>query len=136
MHDMEERREIVAVRNVLASHEDIELGFVFGSFAQGTETARSDIDVGVAASRPLTTSQRLDLLDALADSTGRTVDLVDLRLAGPLLLTEALTKGVCLIRRRPATLAELMVKMWGLNADYMPLVQRIQSIRRERFLHG
>lgn len=133
---MGECREIAAVRSVLASSEDIELGLVFGSFAQGRETSRSDIDVGVAASRPMTAIQRMNLLDALADATGRTVDLVDLRLAGPVLLTQALTKGVYLLRRRPATLAELMIKMWNLNADFMPLVQRIQSIRRKRFLHG
>lgn len=133
---MDESREIAAVRDVLASNEAIEIGLVFGSFAQGSETARSDIDVGVAASQPLTANQRLGLLDALAETTGRTVDLIDLRRAGPLLLTQALTKGTYLIRRRPATLAELMIKMWNLNADYMPLVQRIQATRRERFLHG
>ena len=133
---MDELREIAAVRDVLAACEDIELGLLFGSFAEGRETAQSDIDVGIAASRPLTASRRMDLLDALAEATGRTVDLVDLRVAGPLLLTQALTKGVVLTRRRPATLAQLMIKMWDLNADYMPLVRRIQATRRERFLHG
>ena len=133
---MNESREIAGVRKVLAGCEGIELGLVFGSFAEGSETARSDIDVGIVASRPLPSSERMDLLDALAAATGRTVDLVDLRVAGPLLLTQALTKGVVLTRQRPATLAELITKMWGLNADYMPLVRRIQATRRRRFLHG
>ena len=61
---------------------------------------------------------------------------MDLHEAGPLLLSEALTTGKALLRRDPNLLARLLVKMWYLNEDFMPLVRRIQDARRQRFLHG
>ena len=125
-----------AVRDVLLRHPDIELACVFGSAAKGRHTSTSDIDVAVAAQEPISARRRLAMNDEIASATGRPVDLVDLHRAGPLLLTQALTKGKRIVKRDSGVLARLMVKMWYLNADLMPLVRMIQDTRRKRFLHG
>ena len=133
---MEDARILSSVRDVLLRQPDIELACVFGSFAQGRQTPASDIDVAVAAQAPIDPDRRLALNDEVASAAGRPVDLVDLHRAGPLLLTQALTRGKRLVKRDSRVLARLLVKMWYLNADLMPLVRMIQDTRRKRFLHG
>ena len=133
---MEDAGTLDAVRDVLLRQPDIELAIVFGSFAQGRRTNSSDIDVAIAARAPVDPQRRLALIDAIASIAGRPVDLVDLHRAGPLVLTQALTRGKRIIKRDPNVLARLLVKMWYLNADLMPLVRMIQDTRRKRFLHG
>ena len=125
-----------SVRDVLLKQPDIELACVFGSVAEGRHTAASDVDVAVAACGPLAPRRRLALNDEIASATGRAVDLVDLHRAGPLLLTRALTGGARVVKRDSGVLARLVVKMWYLNADLMPLVRMVQDTRRKRFLHG
>lgn len=133
---MEDAGTLDVVRDVLLRQPDIELALVFGSLAQGRQTRASDIDVAVAAREPIDSQRRLALTDAIASAAGRPVDLVDLHRAGPLVLTQALTRGKRILKRDSNVLARLLVKMWYLNADLMPLVRMIQDTRRKRFLHG
>ena len=62
--------------------------------------------------------------------------LVGRQRAGTFVLTQALTGGKRIVKRDSGVLARLLVKMWYLNDDLMPLVRMIQDTRRERFLHG
>lgn len=133
---MEDAGTLDVVRDVLLRQPDIELALVFGSLAQGRQTRASDIDVAIAAREPIDSQRRLALTDAIASAAGRPVDLVDLHRAGPLVLTQALTRGKRILKRDSNVLARLLVKMWYLNADLMPLVRMIQDTRRKRFLHG
>ena len=133
---MDDAETLSSVRAVLLRQPDIELACIFGSFAEGRQTPASDIDVAVAAREPIDSQRRLALNDAIASAAGRPVDLVDLQRAGPLVLTQALTRGKRIVKRDSGVLARLLVKMWYLNADLMPLVRMIQDRRRKRFLHG
>ena len=133
---MEDAGTLDVVRDVLLRQPDIELALVFGSLAQGRQTRASDIDVAIAAREPIDSQRRLALTDAIASAAGRPVDLVDLHRAGPLVLTQALTRGKRILKRDSNVLARLLVKMWYLNADLMPLVRMIEDTRRKRFLHG
>ena len=133
---MEDAGTLNSVRDALLGQPDIEFACVFGSFADGRQTPASDIDVAVAAQAPIGAQRRLELIDAIASAIGRPVDLVDLHRAGPLVLTQALTRGKRIVKRDSSVLARLLVKMWYLNADLMPLVRMIQDTRRKRFLHG
>ena len=133
---MDDAQVLNSVRDLLVRQPDIEYACVFGSFAEGRQTGASDIDVAVAAREPLEAHRRLALNDAIASVARRPVDLVDLHRAGPLVLTQALTRGTRIVKRDPGVLARLLVKMWYLNADLMPLVRMIHSTRRKRFLHG
>ena len=96
---MEDAGTLDSVRDALLGQSDIELACVFGSFADGRQTPASDIDVAVAARAPIGAQRRLELIDAIASVTGRPVDLVDLHRAGPLVPTQALTKGKRIVIR-------------------------------------
>ncbi|MGH8190114.1 MAG: type VII toxin-antitoxin system MntA family adenylyltransferase antitoxin, partial [Rhodanobacteraceae bacterium] len=91
-------RELQELAKRLAAEPDVAFASVFGSVARGTARPDSDIDVGVLLDAPLGSARRRELVEALAQVTGRPVDLVDLREAGPELLLSAL-RGERLIGR-------------------------------------
>ena len=66
------------LKGVLAQFPTLVLALVFGSVAQGRERADSDLDIAVAALQPLTPVERMNVIAALAEQTGRPVDLIDL----------------------------------------------------------
>lgn len=63
---------------------------VFGSVANGTAAAASDIDLGASVGRAMSRAQRIALIEAAAAASGRAVDLVDLERANGLVLARAL----------------------------------------------
>lgn len=122
---------------VLKRHSAIELATVYGSVARGRETPSSDIDIAVAASRPLDAKVRMALAQDLEGVLGRDVDLLDLQRAHGVILYQALS-GEFIYHRSPddrSVYADLL-KRWAYEeADLMPITRRVQRIRRERFLN-
>ena len=87
------------------AREGVILCYVFGSFAQGTARADSDLDIGVLYE---TTPQEIDaatarVLAALADlAPARELDVVILNEAGPLLRQQVASRGRVLFARSRA----------------------------------
>ena len=81
------------LREVLARFPALVLALVFGSVAQGRQRADSDLDIAVAANRALTATEKMDIIAALAEQTGRPVDLIDLTVATEPLLGQILRHG-------------------------------------------
>jgi predicted nucleotidyltransferase len=100
------------------------LAFVFGSVARGTAGPDSDLDIAIDLGQPLTASEKLALIDALAVASGRPVDLVDLRRAGVPLTGEILASGVRLIGDVAAHGA-LTARHLTDVADFLPAYQRV-----------
>jgi predicted nucleotidyltransferase len=77
--------------------------WIYGSFADGSARADSDLDIAVLPDRPL--KMDWDDLGRFGDLTlrlGRDVDLVDLRRVPPLLRFEIFSSGVRIAARDPA----------------------------------
>lgn len=126
----------VQIGRILAAEGDLAVAFVFGSFARERMRDDSDLDVAVAGWQPLTPQRKLALIDALALAFGRPVDLVDLQAAGPLVFRQALTTGVCVLKRDTRLYAELLRRLWYDHADLLPMHDLILRLRRERFVRG
>jgi len=124
------------IQEVLQQFEYIEVGLLFGSIASERETFFSDVDIAVAASRLLTSEEKISLIDALALRIGRTVDLVDLNRETGAILHQTLTKGRILVNKNPMLYARLMLKMLYDQADMMPIRNMIAKKRLEAFAHG
>ena len=122
--------------NILRRHEIVDLGIVFGSVASGRETEASDLDMAVAASRPLTVQEKIGLIEELAMACGRPVDLVDLNRETGLILHQALTRGTVLVNQNPVLYARLMLRMLYDQADMMPMRTMINRARLKAFAHG
>ena len=124
------------VRAIVEQHPEIQLAVLFGSAVRGRLRPDSDLDVGVAAQIPLSAIQRLTLMDELALTSGRPVDLIDLTSASPPLLRQILTQGSVVVKKDPGLYAALLRKLWYDQADLMPGYRSILRRRRKRFAHG
>lgn len=110
------------------------IAILFGSMAGGGVDSESDLDLAVAADRPLDSGTRMALIDALSPRIGRPVDLVDLRTAGEPLLGQILCKGKLLLVRDTSLLAELMKRHVFDSADFLPYRRRLLAERRQAWI--
>jgi predicted nucleotidyltransferase len=118
----------------LASYPQIKLGILFGSVVRRQARFDSDIDLAVAADRPLGMDEKMALIEEVAQLASRPVDLVDLQTAGGLLLREILTKGIPVHNVDSHLYAELIKKMLFNEADFMPYRDRIIATRRKAWI--
>jgi predicted nucleotidyltransferase len=119
---------------MLATQPEIKLGILFGSLARGQARPESDLDLAVAAARPLDSEAKTALITTLAQVAGRAVDLIDLQaVSGPMLL-QALTSGRVIHCTDRRLYAELIKKMLFYQADMRPYYRRMLTERRQRWL--
>lgn len=101
---------IKAVETVLENYPEILFALVFGSAVKHRLTPLSDIDIAVAAERPLSYPQKIALMLSLSESLSREIDLIDLRTVDGLILQQALCTGVVVKKDSTALYAELIKK--------------------------
>lgn len=127
--DAQPSKVLQDLKTRLAKEPDIAFASVFGSVATGKARPDSDLDVGILTDAPLGIARRRALVEMLAQTVGRPVDLIDLREAGPVLLMSALN-GKRLIGRGGRTNAALLSRAWTDAADFLPVRERLLSHRR------
>lgn len=127
---------IDSICQILDKHCYVQLAIVFGSTTKGTATRSSDLDIAVAGKSTLTAEQKMSLVEDLAVSLGRQIDLVDLMAASGLVLQQALSKGRCIRKKDSLLYARLVKRMLFNQADMMPYHDMILRNRRERFIYG
>ncbi len=117
---------------------EIELAILYGSRANGTARADSDLDLALArdARRQLPPERLIDLSLAATRATGVEVQVRDLACADGLFLKQVLTTGRLLLCRTPAIRGELIIRMLDFDADMLPNIRMIRRANRERFLAG
>lgn len=125
---------LVLIRQTLSAYPDIHFATLFGSAATGRMTAGSDVDVSVAAMRPLNVERRGELATSLSLALGREVDLIDLQAVSGLILQQALCKGRILVNRDPELYARLIKRLWYNQSDMMPYTRRILQERNRRWI--
>lgn len=119
--------------DVLARFAGVELALVFGSVAQGQQRVDSDLDIAVSLGHVLTAAEKMELMAALAEQTGRPVDLVDLTLAAEPLLGQILRHGHRLIGSDGAY-ARLISRHLFEQADFTPYRNRMLAERRAAWI--
>jgi uncharacterized protein len=124
------------IREVLQRHQDIKLCIVFGSFASGKASSKSDLDIAVAGAQALDCDTFLELAAEFSVATNREIDLVDLMAATGLILKQALSTGRIVQNHNKSLYANLISRMLFNEADMMPYYHRILRERRKRFLNG
>ncbi|MBK9441175.1 MAG: nucleotidyltransferase domain-containing protein [Comamonadaceae bacterium] len=117
------------LRDVLARFPKLVLALVFGSVARGEQRASSDVDIAVAAHQLLTAAEKVDIISALAEETGRPIDLIDLKLAAEPLLGQIVRHGRRLLGS-DAAYGNLITRHLFEQADFMPYRNRVLAERR------
>jgi predicted nucleotidyltransferase len=110
-----------ALWQAIDGRTDVQLAVLFGSVARAAESRDSDVDVGVLGPASAGLSA---LRVTLERATGRSVDLIDLRTAPPLLRFEIARDGQVLVERAPHLWSDFkaraMVDWW----EWAPLARR------------
>jgi predicted nucleotidyltransferase len=119
---------------LLARYPTIKLGILFGSLAEGLATPASDLDLGVAGTASLDTAMKTALIEALAEISGRPVDLVDLQAVSGPLLQQVLTQGKLIYCTDRTLYAALIRTMLFNQSDMMPYYDRILAERRKAWI--
>lgn len=125
------------IREALAGFPDLRIAILFGSLARGEARAGSDIDLAVLAGEPLSSATICEIVGAVAEATGRPVDLVDLvdlARAGEPLLGEILRHGRFVLESDVEARAELARRHIFESTDFLPYRERILAERRRAWL--
>jgi predicted nucleotidyltransferase len=123
---------IEAIREIiLAALPDVWAIYLHGSVASGNTRPDSDVDIALLLPPAQHIPDLLGLSAALADVTGREVDIADLRRAGNMLRKEVLTHGLTLYAANPER-----VLAWeaGAMTEYAEHRMRIRDLL-EDFQH-
>jgi predicted nucleotidyltransferase len=113
--------------------DGLELAVIFGSVAQGKARTDSDLDIAVRYAAPLDADEKLTLIRALGVASGRPVDLIDLRTAGPIVARQALTLGKRIFGTDTDFASQLSRTLID-YADFAPLIERTLRERREAWM--
>jgi uncharacterized protein len=114
---------------LFAQQPNIQLALVFGSGARGTLKPESDVDVAVLAKQALSAIEKHALIEQIALSTGRAVDLIDLTTVGQPLLGQ-IVRDAKRVKGSDSQFAQLMTRNAMDEADFMPYVTRLLQTRR------
>ena len=133
-----------AIKEVLEKRAEVKLAYVFGSWAEGRATDRSDVDVAVYVGDRLGWRDYVALKNELEDAVGRPVDLVVLDNAPPALAYQAVARGMLIMAVDTGLMADVeakVVKEWldlrpRLEAYYEAVIRRLTGDQQKRIARG
>ena len=123
------------ILTALQTVDGLELAVIFGSVARGLARADSDVDIAARYAAALDADEKLSLVRALGAATGRPIDLIDLRTAGPIVARQALTTGKRLFGTDTAFATQLSRTLID-YADFAPLIERTLRERRDAWMRA
>ena len=126
--------DAIFVKKVLERFATIDLAIVFGSVAKNQAGAESDLDIAINTQTTLSVEGKIEIISALAEATGRPIDLVDLREVGEPLLGQIVQHGQMIIGS-PTKKAALLSKHLIDAADFSPYQTRILAERRNAWIN-
>ena len=121
------------LQEVLTGFPDLVLALVFGSVAKGCQRIDSDLDIAVAAKQALTVDEKMAIIAALAEQTGRPIDLIDLKVVAGPLLGQIVRHGRRLLGS-DAEYGRLLSRHVFEQADFMPYRNRVLAERRAAWI--
>lgn len=128
------QKEYETIKEVLASVKGIRLAIVFGSLATDRQRTDSDLDIAVAMQQgSLSASDKIAIIQALAEAIGRPIDLVDLATVSEPLLGQIVRHGRRILGN-DTEFGNLISRHLIEQADFMPYRNRILSERRRAWL--
>ncbi|MEX0974864.1 MAG: nucleotidyltransferase domain-containing protein [Bacillota bacterium] len=122
---------VESLREHLESDQAIDMAFLFGSVAKGTDTKRSDIDVAVHFSGPYGTDDVFRLAGELERLLSRDVDLIVLNSA-PASLAWTAIRGVRLFVRNQGAYVQYMLDVSREAEDFGHFASDLWKMRRKR----
>ncbi len=107
------------LRKVLSGFPFIIFAILFGSVVLDRQHKESDLDIAVAADQAMTAKEKIALINAFAETTGRPIDLIDLQVVSEPLLGQILHNGRRLLGS-DTFYSDLISRHLFLQVDFMP----------------
>lgn len=126
---------IDSLKSYFGQSSDIELVILFGSLASGQFSPDSDLDIAIKKKKALSLQEKQQLIEELAQLTGRAVDLVDLTIAGEPILGQIINKGLRLCGV-DAVYTRLALNHLYAQSDFVPYIKRTLKERREQWINS
>ena len=117
------------LKEVLERFPQVSLAVLFGSVAMGRQRHNSDLDIAVSANQPLTANEKIAIISALAECTGRPIDLIDLNVVAEPLLGQVVRHGRRILGS-DTLYGKLISRHLFEQADFMPYRARLLAERR------
>jgi predicted nucleotidyltransferase len=129
------------IKAFCTKQDDVILAVLFGSHAQNTANAMSDLDIGILLDSLLTTShladRHLDLQTALmTELRSDRVDLVLINTGSPLLNFQIAKYGQLIFERVPYAFGNFKARAFGRFHDIKPMYDYYYKIAAERLKAG
>lgn len=121
------------VKAVLDRFPHTSFAIIFGSVAARHARVDSDLDIAVATTRALEVAEKIALTQALAEATGRPIDLIELATVTEPLLGQILQHGRRLLGTN-TQFGNLIYRHLVDEADFGPIQRRILTERRAVWL--
>ena len=132
MHDMLiEQEDRVAVAAIRSAVPELVAIYRFGSSVSGERDPGSDVDLAVLATTPIGPLLRFDLQERLASALHQSVDLVDLRVASPVMAIQVIGTGRVLLDNDASARGRFEDLTYGvyarLNEERRGILQRVAA---------
>lgn len=119
----------------LDNNDDIGLAILFGSYAKGSQTSCSDLDLAIQliSGSSITAFQKLEYIEQVGCLLLINIDLIDLNVVGQPLLSQIMKYGK-LLKGDQLQYTELAIKNVNTGQDFLPYIKRMMEERRQRCL--
>ena len=119
----------------LDNNNEIGLAILFGSYAKGTQSSQSDLDLAIqlVSGSNITALQKLDYIEQIGNLLLINIDLIDLKDVGQPLLSQIMKYGK-LLKGEQLQYTELAIKNVNTGQDFLPYIKRMMAERRQRCL--
>ncbi len=120
------------VQNIVKNYEEIQLVYLYGSYAAGLETEYSDIDIGVVLDKnfkefPLYFAELSSKIEKCFDFKIN-IDLRILNECAPRFLFKVIKKGRCIYSKSRTILSEFEIKVLYEYQDIKPMLDMYDNI--------
>lgn len=133
---MDERSALIrSLEGYFADQDDVALAILYGSFASGTQSDLSDVDIAVHMAQPAPVERLLDMSAELGAFCHREIDLLDLRGADGVILCQVIPQGIKL-KNDPTVFARYNLRAIYYAEDFLPSLRMMQDARIRRFARG
>lgn len=119
----------------LDNNNEIDIAILFGSYAKGTQSPQSDLDLAIqlVSGLNIIASKKLDYIEQIGSILLINIDLIDIRTVGQPLLSQIMKYGK-LLKGNQLQYAELAIKNVNTGQDFLPYIKRMMAERRQRCL--
>lgn len=132
---MDAEEVIKTLTDYFSQISEIDTVLLFGSFAKGCYTERSDIDIAIHSDTPLDYERLAAIQTDLALLTHHEIDLADLSKAEGLFLYQIMTTGIK-IKISKVVFVKYLSLALGFKEDFLPTIEYMQREKIRRFING